>query len=279
MRVLVAGGRGFIGTATVSALAAAGHQPGVLEHEDDPVAVGGAGWDAMVWAAGSRRALAADNHAEHVRAPLAALAAVAGTGGLARLVYLSSGETYGIQAVPFREVTPQLGTSSYAQAKIAGERALAAACAARGVALTVLRPSVAYGPGQRGPMFVPSLVQALVTGARFPMTAGEQTRDLIHVDDVARAIIAALAGPAGTYNVGSGSEVTMRWLAADLAARFGGDLHSRLDIGALPYRPDEQLRYLLDSTLAAAELGWRPDIGLAGGLDQVVAAARVAVSS
>ncbi len=276
MRVLVAGGRGFIGTATLRALAAAGHQPGVLEHEDDAAVVGGAGWDALVWAAGSRRATAQDNRAEHVTAPLAALAA---TGGLARLVYLSSGETYGIQAVPFREATPQLGTSSYAHAKIAGERALAVACAARGVALTVLRPSVAYGPGQRGPMFVPSLVQALVTGARFPMTAGEQTRDLIHVDDVARAIIAALVGRPGTYNIGSGTEVTMRWLAADLAARFGGDLHSRLDIGALPYRPDEQLRYLLDSTLAAAALGWRPEIALASGLDQVVAAARAAVSS
>jgi nucleoside-diphosphate-sugar epimerase len=271
MKVLVAGGRGFIGSHAVNALTAAGHAAGVLEHDDDAAAVCGGGWDALVWAAGSRRNDVDGNRAEHVDAPLAALAA---TTALTRAVYLSSGETYGVQGVPFREDTPQLGASPYALAKIEGERVMTEACAARGLELTVLRPSVAYGPGQRGQMFVPSLVQSLLTGARFQMTPGEQTRDLIHVGDVATAIVAAIEGKPGVYNVGSGTEVTMRVLAADIAARFGADVRALLEIGALPYRPGEQMRYVLDSTRAAAEITWRPYIVLAAGLDQVVAAAR-----
>lgn len=251
-RVLVAGGRGFIGAAAVRALTAAGHDVGVLEHDDDPAAVGAAGWDALVWAAGARRATLDENRADHVTAPLAAVAA---TAGLTRVVYLSSGETYGAQDVPFREDAPLLGTSPYARAKIEGEQALTAACAPRALALTILRPAVVHGPGQRGPMFIPSLLAALAAGARFPMTAGAQTRDLVHVDDVARAIVLALAGPPGTYNIASGVEVTLRDLALALASHHGRpDL---LDVGALPYRPAEQMRYLLDPTRAAQALGWR----------------------
>jgi nucleoside-diphosphate-sugar epimerase len=269
--VLVAGGRGFIGSHAVNALAAAGHTAGVLEHDDEVGAVGAAGWDALVWAAGARRATVEENRAEHVTAPLAAIAAAR---DLAKVVYVSSGETYGWQDVPFCEDTPQLGTSPYALAKIEGERDMAAACATRGLALTIVRLSVVYGPGQRGSMFVPSLVHALATGARFPMTRGEQTRDFVHVGDVATALVAAVDGAPGVYNIGSGTEVALRVLATDVAARFGADARALLDIGSLPYRDSEQMRYVLDATRAAAALGWRPYVSLAAGLDQVVAAAR-----
>ena len=256
MKVLVAGGRGFIGTATVRALSAAGHDPGILEAGDGVNFVNFGGWDALVWAAGGRRATLDENRAEHVDAPGAVLAAMAATRVPSRLVYLSSGEAYGAQEVPFAEDAPLLGTSPYALAKIEGERTLAATCAARGVELTVLRPSVVFGPAQRGPMFLPSLLSALDAGERFAMTAGEQTRDMIHVDDVAAAIVAALGGPPGTYNVSTGVELTLRDLAISIATRRNA-VHL-LDIGALPYRGNEQMRYVLDPSRAMASLGWRP---------------------
>jgi nucleoside-diphosphate-sugar epimerase len=258
-KVLVAGGRGFIGARAVAALTAAGHDAGVLEHDDDVATVCAAGWDALVWSAGGRRATVEENRVEHVDAPLAALALLPHA---TRVVYLSSGETYGAQDVPFVEDTPLLGTSPYALAKIEGERALTAACASRSISLSILRPSVVYGPGQRGPMFVPSLVHALTHNERFAMTAGEQTRDLIHVDDVAAAIVAALAGPPGTYNVSTGTEITMRALALELAT-LTSTTHL-LDIGALPYRPNEQMRYVLSPARAASRLGWHSRTPLNG---------------
>ncbi|MBZ0236918.1 MAG: NAD(P)-dependent oxidoreductase [Deltaproteobacteria bacterium] len=231
MKVLVAGGRGFIGARAVSAAAAAGHEAGILEHGDDAAAVCGAGWDALV------------------------CAALGHLPSLTRVVYLSSGETYGAQDVPFVEDAPLLGTSPYALAKIEGERALTSACASRGVDLTILRPSVVHGPGQRGPMFLPSLEHALAHDERFAMTAGEQTRDLVHVDDVAAAIVLALTGPAGTYNISSGTELTLRDLALTIATRAGKP--HLLAIGALPYRPNEQMRYLLSPARASTTLGWK----------------------
>lgn len=270
MRVLVAGGRGFIGARAVDALAAAGHDAGVLEAGDDAGAIGARGWDALVWSAGGRRATVEENRVEHVTAAVAAIEACR---GLARVVYLGSGESYGAQPPPFTEDTPLAGTSPYARAKIEGERAIAEAAAHAGAGATVLRPAVVYGPGQRGPMFVPSLVAALAAGERFAMTAGEQTRDLVHVDDVAAAIAAAVAGPPGVYNVSTGVEHAMRDVAAMVAARVGGDAAARLDVGALPYRDGEQMRYVLDPSRAAAALGWRARVSLAAGLDALVARA------
>ncbi len=263
LRVLVGGGRGFIGARAVQALGAAGHDVGVLEVGDDVGAIGASGWDVLVWAAGARRATVDDNRAEHVTAAVTAVRACA---GLRRAVYLSSGECYGAQDPPFREDAPLHGDSPYARAKIEGERAIAAAIDA-----VVLRPAVVYGPGQRGAMFVPSIVAALRAGQRFAMTAGEQTRDLIHVDDVAAAIVAAIAGPAGAYNVASGVEHTLRALAAQIAARIGPDAAALLDVGALPYRDGEQMRYVLDPTLASVALGWRAVIPLTDGLDELIA--------
>jgi nucleoside-diphosphate-sugar epimerase len=83
-----------------------------------------------------------------------------------------------------------------------------------------------------------------------------------------------VAGPPGTYNVASGAEHTMRALAELIAARIGPDAPALLDVGALPYRANEQMRYVLDATRAARVLGWRAAIPLAAGLDEVIAAHR-----
>jgi nucleoside-diphosphate-sugar epimerase len=265
VRVIVAGGRGFVGRATCARLADDGHDVRATGRDDTLAAVA-TGCDALVWAAGEKHADDARNHADHVAAPLAAIAA---SGGSPRVVYLSSGEIYGAQDVPFVEDAPRLGRSSYARAKIAAEDALLA----RGSTF-VLRPSVIIGPRQTGPMFVPSIVAAAVAGRRIAMTRGEQTRDLVFVDDVAGAIARCLADrapPPGVYNIGSGVEIRLVDLALQICdiADAPGQL---LDIGSLPYRPDEQMRYVLDVTRAADRLGWRATTPLAEALARCIIA-------
>lgn len=80
-----------------------------------------------------------------------------------------------------------------------GERTLAEACAARGLAWTVLRPTLVYGAG---------LDRSLTPIARramrlrvFPLPAGSGLRQPVHADDIAQASVAALTSTAAAGQV------------------------------------------------------------------------------
>jgi len=260
MRVIVVGGHGFIGRHVATALRGAGHAVQVAGRTD-PVA-GEA--EALVFAQGTRAPDAERLAAEHVQAPAAWRAAVRP----AHMVYLSSGEVYGDAPVPFCEEGPLLGASPYARAKRAGEEATLAAGG------TVLRPAVVYGPGQTGTMLIPALLAHLAAGEVLPMTAGTQTRDFVHVKDLARLVVAALGHP-GVFNAGTGVERAVADVALDLwrtfQARFGP--RPPPGLGQRPERPHEHARYALDPSRAAAALGWRPVVSLSEGLADLVARA------
>jgi len=96
---------------------------------------------------------------------------------------------------------------------------------------------------------------------------GNQSRDMIHVGDVATANLAALdRGDGGTYHVSTGVPVTVNDLFRKLAIlteykqapRFG------------PPRRGDVYRIALDNSAAAADLGWRPAIQLEEGLSLTV---------
>ena len=136
-----------------------------------------------------------------------------------------------------------------------------------GLPVVILRPSIAYGPGQSTDMFLPALIRALLTDTPFAMTAGGQTRDFVYVSDVVDAMLLAAtrAGVAGEIlNIGSGQPVTIATLAQKVAAIIGKP--ELLQIGKLPYRQGEVMSYSVDAGKACALLGWAPQVGLDEGL-------------
>lgn len=227
---------------------------------------------ALVWCGGGRSDDAAAMQRVHVEAAGAAVAALP---ELRAVVYVSSGEVYGAQAVPFAESAPRLGTSVYARAKMRGEDALAALCAQRGVSLAIARPAVVYGPRQTEAMLVPSAVGQLVRGEVLEVTAGEQTRDWIFAADAAAAIAAMVRrGCEGIYNVASERELAVREVVEKIAEAVGGDAAARVRWGARAQRDGEMMRYALATSRARAELGWRATTTIDDGIAACVAAAR-----
>jgi nucleoside-diphosphate-sugar epimerase len=267
MRIAVAGGTGFIGGRIVAALRRANFDAFGVGRQELTQALAQR-FDAWIWAAGGRSGPEEILRQAHVEAPASALRTLkAGD----KFIYLSSGQVYGDIPAPFAETDQPKGSDPYSLVKLAGESLLSKEAAAGGVRLTLLRLPVVYGPSQTGPMMIPSLLEHLRQGKRFAMTPGEQSRDLLYVDDVARGTLLALRGEQeGLYNLGSGIEVAIREVAEKIAKKLGPAAEALLDIGAIPYRGSEQMRYVFNIDKARRELGFTPSVDLDEGIAATV---------
>jgi len=200
------------------------------------------------------------------------LAAAAKLQTLSAMVVVGTAEEYGSNPVPFRESMREFPVSAYSYSKQSLTHLCEVLHHLHGLPAVVLRPTIAYGPGQSTDMFLPALIQSLLGDTPFPMTAGEQTRDFVFVSDVVDAMLLAAtrAGVAGRIlNIGGGQPVTIAALAHKVAAMTGKP--GLLQLGKLPYRPGEVMAYSVDTAKARSMLGWAPQITLERGLTETIA--------
>ena len=196
-----------------------------------------------------------------------ALQAAAGA-GVRRFVFASSGGAiYGEQeAFPAREDHPRRPESAYGVSKLCGEEYLAL-YARSGLRTLALRYANVYGPGQdpQGEAGVVAIFCGrLWSGGEIVINGdGLQTRDYVHVEDVALVNALALESQAGgALNVGTGRETSVVELAR-LLARFTG-VDRKTVHGAA--KAGEQRRSVLDAAAAGQVLGWKPRVAIEEGL-------------
>lgn len=194
-----------------------------------------------------------------------------------RLIYLGSCEEYGQCKTPFEESMREAPASAYGASKLAATQLLQVLARSRNFPAVILRPSVVYGPEQHQDMFLPALITALLGGDDFAMTAGEQTRDYVYLEDVVEAIASSLVASlaSGTIiNIGSGVPIQMKQLALVVAQCIGCGAQDLLRPGERNYRPGEPMEYWASNTIASRLLGWRPCTPLDVGIARTVASFR-----
>ena len=197
------------------------------------------------------------------------LEAIAVTGSVERIIFASSGGAYygDEAALPAREDGPARPTSPYGASKAASELYLGAFAASHGVPWTSLRLANVYGPRQdpQGEAGVVAIfARQLLAGETCRINGtGHQTRDFVHVEDISRAMVMAAACKAdGAYNIGTGTETSIKRLHEILAGSVPGAapaVHG-------PALHGEQMRSCIDPALARAKMDWMPRIDLEDGL-------------
>ena len=301
-KVLVTGGAGFIGSHVVDAYLAAGDDVTVLDDlstgKREQVPPGARLVQADVRSPAARELLATgdftllNHHAAQmdVRRSVADplfdaevnvlgflnLLEGARLGGVQRVVFASSGGTvYGETArLPLVESAPKLPASPYGTAKLASEYYLATFSQLYGFETVALRYSNVYGPRQNphGEAGVVAIFAHRVLAGQ-PLTVfgdGGQTRDMVFVQDVVEANLAAsqVALPSAdgvdgrAFNIGTGIETSVNDLAATLVT-IGG---RRVEIRHAAERPGELRRNALAVDKAAQGLGWRARVPVGDGL-------------
>lgn len=148
-----------------------------------------------------------------------------------------------------------------------------------GMNIIYLLPANLYGPKDNfdpeTSHVIPALIRKCIEARRARRAeitcwgTGTPSREFLYVDDAAEAIRLALEryDQPEPVNIGTGHEVTIKALAELIAklTGFGG----RLTWDAL--RPDGQPRRMLDTTRAFAEFGFRTNISLEEGLQRTIA--------
>lgn len=127
-----------------------------------------------------------------------------------------------------------------------------------------------YGPGDHlSPARAHVVADLMLRCARAPdelvvWGTGTATREFLFAPDAAEGILASASGPPGPVNIGSGQEVRVRDLAEAVLRAWDLDIPVRLD----PTKPDGQPRKCLSVARAAEVLGWRAPTALDDGLRQ-----------
>jgi UDP-glucose 4-epimerase len=192
--------------------------------------------------------------------------------GVRKIVFASSGATYGNPlSLPFDERSPQLPESPYGITKMVAEHYLRYYARDHGLRFTSLRYGNVYGPrqdsmGEAGVIAI--FAHQLLAGKR-PVIHwdGEQTRDYVHVRDVARAnLLAATRGDDQCICIGTGRPTSVNEIYRLLCARLGVDVEP----GHAPRRPGDLRAAYFDVTRAREELGWTPTVPLDEGIADTV---------
>ena len=204
-------------------------------------------------------------------------------GGCGRIIFSSSATVYGEPVyLPYNEDHPLNPTSVYGQTKRIAEQVLTDWAAAgpdrTAILLRYFNPVGAHASGRLGedpagePQNLMPYLAQVATGRRdrlrvfgndYPTPDGTGVRDYIHVVDLARAHVAALARAVATtgaeaFNIGTGRGLSVMEMLAAFSRAVGRDLPHEV----LPRREGDIAEMQADCRKAAQVLGWRAEYGV-----------------
>jgi nucleoside-diphosphate-sugar epimerase len=308
-RVLVTGGTGFVGRVVCARLAAEGMAVRRVLHRGTSEAIStdadvlveeigpSTSWDRalsgvdMVVHLAARvhvmRETAADPVAEFRRVNVQGtenLARAAARAGVSRFVFVSTAKVNGeaTRGRPFSERDAPNPQDPYALSKWEAEQMLAKVAAETGLAVTVLRPPLVYGPGVKANFL--SLLRAVDSGVPLPLSSISNLRSLVYVGNLVHALSACLTQPAAanrTFFVSDDHDVSTPQLIREIAAALGKKpllfpfspalLHGA---GLLTGRAEQIARLTgslqVDVSSIKTALDWQPPFSLQQGLAQTV---------
>jgi 2-alkyl-3-oxoalkanoate reductase len=264
-RILVLGANGFIGRAVVAALASSGWAAPLLGVRRASPLPGGPEQrmvdatveDSVLRAAQGASAIVncvAGNAPTLVESAKAACAAAARMNPPPRLIHLSTMSVYGTAVGLIDEETPLKGDlGPYSEAKVTAERAAAAyhRC-------VIVRPGCVFGPrSEQWSIRIARLLQARRLGDLG--AAGDGFCNLVHVEDVATAVLQALQRPATdgrVYNLSTPQPPTWNQFLVSFA----------IALGAVPVRRIGRRRLRIETKLLAPPLKIAEILGRAVGV-------------
>jgi UDP-glucose 4-epimerase len=212
--------------------------------------------------------------------------------GVAKLVLASSTAAYGygpgvagdlVESAPFHSAGAPPAAILYGASKIVGEQLCRDAHLKRGLDYVALRYATVYGERQHyraaNALYIIETYDRLRHGER-PQVVGDgsEVKHFVHVSDVARANLAALASEATdvVLNISGPSPVTTLELVRLVTELAGPGLGKTLEPEHIAPDPGKVRltsggAWRLDHAAAERTIGWRPQVDMREGIRRLIA--------
>jgi len=192
--------------------------------------------------------------------------------GTRKIIFASSGATYGTPArLPIDEEVPQRPESPYGITKMVAEYYLRYWQEANNLTYTALRYGNVYGPrqdpnGEAGVIAIFAKRFLDHKAVRIDWD-GEQKKDYVYVEDIARANLLAIEhGDNDIFCLGTGRAASVNELYQVLAKITG----YKPEVVRAPKRPGDIYLAYFDYSKAERVLGWKPQVTLEEGIEKTV---------
>ncbi len=196
-----------------------------------------------------------------------------------RFHHISTDEVFGSLGATgqFTETTPYDPRSPYSASKAASDHLVRAWAETYGLPVVLTNCSNNYGPFHFPEKLVPVVILNALAGKPIPVYGkGENVRDWLYVEDHADALLTVLQNGQlnRSYNIGGENEARnidlVNMICGILDEKRPKDAPYANQITYVTDRPGHDMRYAIDPTRIATELGWRPSVTLQQGLEKTV---------
>ncbi len=207
--------------------------------------------------------------------------------GIRRFLFTSSMSVYGRpKSIPTPESEPCYPDSFYAVHKLASEHYVRIYAQEYGIEPTVFRLYTTYGYGQNLENMQQGLLSIylgymLKDAPLVVKGSGQRLRDIVHVEDVADAMLLSLHNPATvgkTYNLGTGESRSISAIINDLLAGLGKDPATYPIEWGPPTPGDPPVTHASIRNITR-DTGWQPKISIKEGIRRTVEGYRPASGS
>jgi dTDP-glucose 4,6-dehydratase len=201
-----------------------------------------------------------------------------------RFHHISTDEVYGdLEGTDelFTETTSYAPSSPYSASKASSDHLVRAWHRTFALPVVLTNCSNNYGPYHFPEKLIPHMILNALAGKPLPVYGkGNQIRDWLYVEDHARALVlvATTAEIGTTYNIGGHNE-KQNIEVVNALCELLEELHPEKPEGVGSYkdlityvkdRPGHDLRYAIDASKIAQELGWKPVETFESGLRKTV---------
>jgi nucleoside-diphosphate-sugar epimerase len=296
MKVLVTGGRGFIGRHCLLQLIAKGYEVHAVS-SSPPARAEGVNWHRanlfdivqtklvlravkpthllhLAWCTEHGQYWTSTENLSWIHASLALMREFTDLGGQ-RLVAAGTCAEYDWSHTKCSESrTPCRPSTLYGASKLSVQITLEAWAKQAALSTAWGRVFFLYGPGEHPSRLVPTVIHSLLRGEPALCTYGEQVRDFMYVADVAASFVTLLERDEveGAINIASGQAIQLKALLFSIADQL--DRRDLIRLGARPTGVNEPVELIADVARLRDEVGFKPSYELGHGISLTIESER-----